>query len=471
MVAIKKTKQILYDTNLVANQTRIYVARKGNAKNIGIDWKKKHSIFWSKYNIKETDFRQKTATFSSPNYFDLTTGVYCILITSPYHEDFGGEILSVEYDETTGLYNYNCQDFSRDYQSKVDIVATNIKTHRLLQHLLTKGGISLKGKIKKSQKKKYKRHLSGLRPAYQYKQGKENGSTIGFNPMTQNNNLIIRNKSYIETVRNLTFGTGAYIDTYIDKYGIIQLQPYHKNDLFNSGLYITVPEIASRNFKFDTTNIITGTIVSSTNKMKSGKYYGSQKLMNLDLRVFFGSLNNVVSNPNQAKTKQTSNKKAVTSTATEGNGTPVFMNSDNIVDKSTDRKLMEDVAGLLEKRGYKCTVGGVDPGTHYEDIDRVERNGIYFTIYGGKCAGTLKEQAESSHYWNILNERNAKMVVGFVGTRLQSDYLHRAWDDNFSPSGFDGISRPRDMLLDKGIGIAEGDNAEQLAGAFPGFKK
>ena len=67
-------------------------------------------IFYTKYNIKETDMRVKTATFTSPEFFDLTTGVFVVLISSKWHENFSGRILDVEYDEETGLYTYQCQD-------------------------------------------------------------------------------------------------------------------------------------------------------------------------------------------------------------------------------------------------------------------------------------------------------------------------------------------------------------------------
>ena len=75
MVAVKKTKTLQYDTNLVANQTHIYVSRKVNANQIRINWKNKDDIYWSKYQIKETDMRTKTAKLpneSPPNYLMKT---------------------------------------------------------------------------------------------------------------------------------------------------------------------------------------------------------------------------------------------------------------------------------------------------------------------------------------------------------------------------------------------------------------
>ena len=41
MAAITKTNEVNYDVNLIQNHTFIYVSRKGNARNLWIDWKNK----------------------------------------------------------------------------------------------------------------------------------------------------------------------------------------------------------------------------------------------------------------------------------------------------------------------------------------------------------------------------------------------------------------------------------------------
>ena len=138
-------EKVYYDVNLVQNQSHIFVYRLINANSLILDnncWNESLTIYWSKYQIKETDMRQKTATFTSPHYFDLTTGLYSVLITSPFHEDFGGVILSVEYDKSTGLYNYQCQDFSRKYQSKFNLISTNNTYYDLLRLFLTRMGVN-----------------------------------------------------------------------------------------------------------------------------------------------------------------------------------------------------------------------------------------------------------------------------------------------------------------------------------------
>ena len=472
-------EKVYYDINLVQNQSLVFVNRMNNAKSITMKgWDTSNPTYWSKYQIKETDMRQKTASFTSPQYLDLTTGLYTVLITSPYHEDFGGIILTVDYDKSTGLYEYQCQDFSRKYQSKFSLISKNNSYYNLLRLFLTQMGVSNgKGKVSSAKLKNYSRQLSGLRPKLYYDQGIwENG--IKFNPMTNVQQMIFRDVSYIDAIRDLVFGTGAYIDVYFDKYGVLQIKPFSKNDWLQNGIYLTTPELASSKFKFDTTNIITGVVVNSEDRSKKGKYYSSEKLVRLDLSAFFGNLNASVDNPNKTttstSTKSTSNKKSTKTKTKEGSGITVFMNIDNIHSKSADMKLMKDIGKYLKKRGYKIEIGGIGPGYHYSQINRVKKNGIYMCIYGGACAGTLKEHWSSNHYKSVLKKKNAKMVVAFLSPPSSNihnlKWLPRAHDDNFSPYSFKGVSNPEKQLLNAGIGVVIGKNAKEIASKFPNFK-
>ena len=91
-----------------------------------VNWNGSKKIPYQKYSVKESDMRVKTATFTSPQYLDLTTGLYAIRILSRYHENFAGVVLDVDYNEDTGLYDYQCQDFSRFYISKTELICKNI---------------------------------------------------------------------------------------------------------------------------------------------------------------------------------------------------------------------------------------------------------------------------------------------------------------------------------------------------------
>lgn len=487
MTAIVKTNTTLYDTNLTDNEdTHIFILRKSNARQLWINWGEKNEILWTEYEIDETDMRQKTAKIITPQYIDLTTGQYCVLITSPDHEDFGGIFLSdeFEYDEKNGLYTYQCQDHSRAYQGKHDTILKNVKLHRVLQFLITRGAYPLSGAVKNSTKEEWKKALSGLRPAYQYDQ-EFYGSSIRFNPMTSPVTAIIRNQSRIETIRNLVFGTGAYIDVYFDKYGILQIEPYHKDDLFNTGLYLTTPEIASAKFKFDTTNILTGVVVQSTDNTKVGKKYSSSSLVNLDLSVFFGDLSGMISNPNQSTTssvkkskkssKNNTSKKSKTATKTSNPyGTKkknVYLNIDSIDGYSSDMKKMNDMKKLLKKEGWNVTITGVGSEAHWKQRGNV-KNGIWFCLYGGACAGTLKEHCTSSWFLNPLKKNKSRVVVGFfppTSSILKGGkyYKHLGPAHDWQGSrAYANIDYPAKFLSNHGVPFMYAKNAKEMVSKF-----
>ena len=484
MVAIVKTTQTVNGT-YAANNVYILITRKNNAKGLDVLWNGYVSILWEKYTITETDFRIKTATFSTPQYFDLTTGTYAILITTPLHEDFGGVIMDIDYDRSTGLYSYQCQDWSRVYQGKIDVISKKKTVHRLLQFLITQGGVPLVGAVSKAKLKQYKEVLSGLRPAYMYDQ-KAFGSTSDFNPMTRKSNQIIRGKSWIEAIRDLVYGSGAYIDVYFDKYGRIQIEPYTKDDFFNTGLLLTAKEIGDYTQKFDTTNIITGVTVENNNKKQNGKHYTSRDLIGIDLAGVFGNLSTVISNPNQNTTNPSTNgkssksskskKKSITKTKTKNPyGTKkklVWLNSDNITGHSSDSKFLNDMAAILRKNGWKTKIVGVGSHTHEEGYANV-KGGIWCCVYGGIDAACIREACIKTSYRNKL-DRNKSRTVFCMRPPASSilkggkyyKRLPRAHDDNYSPASFTGIDKPLKWMSKYKVPIMYAKNAKQMAAKF-----
>lgn len=477
MVAIVKTNKTLTG-NYASNNVHVLITRKANALGLDLLWDHYRTAVWKKYQIKESDFRTKTATFTAPQYLDLTTGTYCIMITTPLHEDFSGVIIDVDYDHKTGLYEYQCQDWSRVYQGKVELISKKKTVHRLLQYLITQGGVSLVGSVSKAKLKNYQKVLSGLRPAHQYYQHAF-GSTFEFNPMTEKGNKIIRGKSWIESIRDLVYGTGAYIDVYFDKYGIIHIEPYHKEDFFNTGLLLTAAEINNVTQSFDTTNIITGVQVHSTDKSKVGKNYTSRDLIGIDLAAIFGNLSTSIDNPNQStirsKTVHNSRKKSSTKTKTSNpyntKKKVVWLNSDNIAGKSADKKFLNDISKILKKNGWKTKIVGVGPNTHTEKYMGPKR-GIWFCIYGGADAAVFREAAGKNSYTNKLKKLESRTVIGMRGGGdirkggKYNKFLPRAHDDNYSPSGFRGIKNPLNVLTKGKIPIGYASTAKQMAAKF-----
>ena len=479
---------------LVSNLTSskndyIYVKRKPNAKVIGMSsWAGAEKYPWAKYLIKESDMRTKTASFKTNAHFDLTTGVYCVLIVSDSHEPFAGEIIDIDYDRKTGLYEYQCQDFSRDYMGKFElIIPTNDlrSYYRILQFLLTRGGIPLTSKsVKKAKLKEWSFELSGLKPKAYYNQGYYDGNGINFNPMDYKQQMIIRDKSYIEAIRDLVFGSGAYIDLYFNRKGVLQIKPYSKNDWLTNGLYITTQELAEEKFSFDITNVITSVIVNGNEH--SGALYSSESLSGLDLTAFFGQLGSSVSGSNDSTKIATSSSSSGSKTSnTSGNpyGTKkkeVTIDADGGFSKS----FLNNVADKLRKHGWKVNVKGIGPGQHSINYKNV-KNGVYMPFYNGLCAGTIWEMG--LNYYGGLIKKNGSVLAPAWYTnswtsssmkKYRNDItgiksLKRAWDDNFS--SIKSLSNPAKYMTNHKVMYSVGDTVDKivsqfLAGGFDKYK-
>ena len=467
------------------DQVRLFILRKKNA-NAFIDWnlvKYEQLIEFTKFQIKETDLRVKTATFSSPKYFDLTTGQYGILLVSPYHENFGGVILSVEYDEDTELYNYQCQDWSRQWlnKSSYNIFSNTVDIYHLLWSLLTRNDLHVGKKytMKDIKKLGYSHRLSGLRPAYQYYEPYWGGS-LKINPMTIKPYYYSRELSNIEQMRTLIYGNTPLIDLHVDEYGVVHFDPIHVKD-FTKGLIELPFEITTnRKFKFDVTNIISSVNVDTGDLSYGG--YSSEDLLGLDLTAFVGKVASAIQRENNTTTiksnKKSSNTSKTSTTSNKNSYNPYgkkkvcWVQSDNINGKSSDLKFINDFAKKLRKKGWKVKVVGVGSNLHSEIYANV-KNGIWFCIYGGVCAGTIRETYANTSYRRKIERNNSRTVLGFRppagNIRKGGKYykwLPRAHDDNFSPSSFRGISYPSKYLTKKKVPFMYASSVDEMVAKF-----
>ena len=413
-------------------------------------WKNTPETRYTKYNIKETDFRVKTATFSSIQYIDLTTGQYAILISSPYHENFSGIILDCEYNEDTGLYDYQCQDWSRRYMNKPDLVLKNCKVYNIISRLLTHGAVSA-SKPTAAQKKTFKTQLSGLRPLGLYDQSLYKGNIFGTNPFNTTRSMIIRGKTEIEAIRDIVYSQLGQYDVYFNDRGILQIEPLSKTDWENTGLVLSNGSFTDRKFKFSTTNAI-------TNVTLEGSGTGGGKEINpveLDLSAFFGTVGESVSNPNSKNTsnaaKNNNSGKKTTSTKTtvidNKYGNPymnkpkhAWVNADN---GSGDFK--SSVVKALKKQGWSVHESGTGSNTHYNDYTNVKSNFVLITIYNGFCCGTIREQFSSKIQSKLKKKgvvtvpmfdtrtwTNPKGMKPYRYGNFKGAHIKRAHDDNFS---------------------------------------
>ena len=423
----------------------IYVARYSDASkpNAVISWKTKIKMWYSKYSIKESDMRIKTATFDSPQYIDLTTGLYAVKIVSPYHENFAGIILDVDYDEDKGIYSYQCQDFSRLYISKFELIANKVKTYNLLRYLITRGGVGTKPTKKKL--KKYKRMLSGLKGLSWYDQSLYKGNIYKGNPFKQNATLLARDKSWIEAIRSVVFEGLGFFDVWFNDNGIIQIEPLSKKDWENTGLHLSDREFSDRKFKFSTTNAITN-VVANGDSLKKGKQFSTKSLIGLDLNAFFGNITTSVSNQsNSTKTSSSKSKSTKKTTTTKDNpygnkAKKIWIGADGGSGSFT-----QEICRLLEKNGWYVHYSGEGAGVHNDDYDNITSdyqvlgivdNGFCCTTvkeaFEGYCAPGLKRKNITVMFMFDTRDWNEKMRPYKYGN-FKNYVAHTAYDD---PSGY-----------------------------------
>ena len=471
MVRFVETTEELNDTNLSRSGTRVFTANMNDSRQLTVSelMTVGKEIRFSKHQIKETDMRIKTASFTTNQPVDLTNGVFCVLIVSPSFENFGGIILSEEYDEKTGLYTYQCQDWSRKHMTKGNRRVSVNNLWHLLCNLITSGGVPINHTQADLDKWKY--HLSGLRPASEYNQV-DWGSIVNFNPMTQTHNMLIRDKADMEVIRDLVYGTGAYIDIYFNDNGIMQIEPYHKKDWENTGVHIDSREVSEVKVKFDTTNIITGVRVTTGDTFTDmGSYYDNKLLM-----AFFGVMRTTLTNKTETKSTSSSSSGAAAS-----NGNPygnkakkIWINADN-----GSGSMKSAVANVLKNKGWDVHVGRTGSNVHYEDYFNVTNDyQCYATLYNGFCAGTIRE-AYSDSIQNTLKKKGVVLVVmwdtsGWTNPQGMQPYRNgdfsgynagRAWDDNFSSSD-PSINNVAGWLKSKGAIYCASPTAEGIVDQF-----
>lgn len=148
----------------------------------------------------------------------------------------------------------------------------------------------------------------------------------------------------------------------------------------------------------------------------------------------------------------------------------VYLTSDRIINKKTDRKFLELIKVNLKKSGINVII---DPrASHPDQVPRAIENapeGSAVIIVNYNCAGTIKDLGEgiSGPQTNGNKDKGylycfAKDLTGIIYVNVSpntfltdSPYLPRAYDDNFSPESFEGISNPAEYLLDNGIALID----------------
>lgn len=440
-----------------ARNCYVVVGRKKEATQLlANDLEDVKKLNWSKYQIKESDFRIKTANFTSDFDIDLTTGVYVVKIISPYHENFAGIILKNEYDEKTDLHTYQCQDFSRVYSAKLNAVFKgDVNIYRILKTELTLGWLGITDKLNAKNKKLYQKYWAGLKGINWYEQS-QYGNIIKSNPMKNKPKMVVKDKTYIELIRALTFGTMNYVDVWFSDDGVLNITPLARDDWYNTGLILTNDETLSRKFTFDTTNAITGTVINGDND-KAGTFVSASNLLNLRLSSFFGNVTASVESSKKSSSGSSTSKsvkKNNTTTSSAGkNGNP-FNNKDKKIIVSADRGgnsgFKNAIVKKLKADGWSVTDLGIGSDQHSASYRMLSsKYAVNLVIYNGMCAGTIKEcydgwlkgkhekygvtlvnMWDTSHWTSKKGKHNKKGDWYHRNGDMSDYYLATAWDWN-----------------------------------------
>ena len=148
----------------------------------------------------------------------------------------------------------------------------------------------------------------------------------------------------------------------------------------------------------------------------------------------------------------------------------IIIDSDNIYNKATDLKFINDIAKVLRSKGYTVLVNDdIGPNEHCKDIYKYGyENVCVFCIFGGCDSGMFYDMS-SKWYQNYLKQYNNRVVLGFTKTQVDlatCSWLKRAHDDDYSPESFTGLANPGSYLNEHDMDYVYGRTATEMANNF-----
>lgn len=376
-----------------------------------------NGITFTDYEITETDRRTKTAKFTTPTHLDLSANFTYVVITSPYHEDFGGVVLSIDYDADKDLYTYQCQDWRRQYIMKTrhQIGTTYYPTiYEMLESTILNPFASenIGIPVKDEYKRKYAYALSGLRPLQEYYV--RVGALKAINYLNRPLPSLLSYDSNIDFIMNIALFNSNNLDIWFDKYGVIHLDPIDWDYWLNTGLMLTTENMAEYKYGFDTTNILTGVKVKNSNDTTTRVFWNNYsyddtvgKKVSDDLAIIFGNNISVIDGP---KTQNTTTDGTSTSNTTSETGSITASNIMNgkktfVVgcDGGTSTSRITEVINALKAKGHNCISVGQGPSsiTNY-GLKSASKGKIAIFICNGIDGGNFYDFVQSYYHYDFM---------------------------------------------------------------------
>ena len=319
-------------------------------------------ITFTNYEITETDPRVKTAKFTTDTYLDLTRGRHWVYITSPYHEGFGGMVLKVDFDKSTGLYTYQCQDGRRQYLSQRRFISldNNHTVYDALEFFLFSPFNSSNFPVTNEEKNGVvaKRLLSGLHPIGDYDNLKS-GAAKFTNKFKEPLGEMLGFDSFINYIMNYSHVGGFPTDVYFTPDGICHIDPIDLDAWMKTGFVLTHSDLASYKYGFDITNIITTVKVKDNWKGASAPVYADT----INLWWYVGR-QEVMIDPVTTTTTTSSGSSSSGSSSggstTSGKGKTVVVGCDS--NTNADSTFQNATINKLRGAGYNVERLSIGPG-------------------------------------------------------------------------------------------------------------
>lgn len=142
------------------------------------------------------------------------------------------------------------------------------------------------------------------------------------------------------------------------------------------------------------------------------------------------------------------------------------------------RFFLKDVANKLRTAGWKVIIRGIGPEQHSLNYYKV-KNGVYMPFYNGMCAATIKEMGYK-YYGGLIKAHKSVLAPAFYTAKWTNPkgmlpyryditsmkFLKRAWDDNFSPRSFKGLSYPAAYMTNHDVRYCIGDSTYMIVEQF-----
>ena len=419
-----------------------------------------YDIPFMSYEITETDPRVKTAKFTTDRYMDLTTGRYWVYITSPYHENFGGQILKVDYDKDKGLYTYQCQDGRRQYMTKFrDVGNTNNTIYDYLEKWLifpTMIGSSVSVPLSKEVRAnaKIQELLSGLHPIEDYDNMKFSPALKAGNKFKEPIGEFLSFDSLMDKIMNFSHIGQVATDVYFTPDGICHIDPVDFDVWLKTGFKLTHSDLVQYKYGFDTTNIISAVGVKSN----SGdmKWYGDGSL-----QWYFGYVNALI-DPVTTQTTTESTGESTSSSAGSHKGKTVVVACDT--NTSQDSNFLNTTINKLKNAGYTVENLGIGPGAFSRyDWSGKSKGKVGVFIIAASTVAVGDAMSHQGFDYVIFGIRG-----DIPGTRAITGWNNVKWgrdaDCNSACNGWAGLTSQQisDKMGSHGC-LVPGNNATEMA--------